>query len=282
VTLVLNCLTRDYLFQVSDRRLMRGTEVVEDNANKNVLQGGGIAFSYTGLAEIEGKKTDEWLLSVLPDSFQDTAKVIVEKATEAFKRMNPPSAVKRHAFAGVGWLQRERWSPPRPTFILISNFHQLDGEELRSASDRFSALAWQLPENVIVQVFPVGQRVPKRQLEDLHETLKRCVKKKKGSTTVMRLLVMAMREIAENNPAVGKNLLALGLPRKAAGVPGATSPLVEKKMIEDENTFLYIPADSLDGIAYGPAFKGKGFLAWDFEAYPPGVLPSGIHLPPIP
>ncbi len=57
MTLVLNCLTHDYLFQVSDRRLVRlpDYEIIDDDANKNVFYCGHVAFSYTGLAEIEGK-----------------------------------------------------------------------------------------------------------------------------------------------------------------------------------------------------------------------------------
>ena len=58
MTLILNCLTQEYLFQVSDRRLVSlpTYKVEDDNANKSIYFAGRISFGYTGLAEIEGKK----------------------------------------------------------------------------------------------------------------------------------------------------------------------------------------------------------------------------------
>jgi hypothetical protein len=64
-----------------------------------------------------------------------------------------------------------------------------------------------------------------------------------------------MREIAQNNEKVGKNLLALGLPKVAAGKQGIMSRFVEKKLDDKENSFLYIPADDSDWILQSPSCK---------------------------
>jgi len=37
VTLILSCATQEYVVQVSDRRLTRGEEIADDDANKAVL-----------------------------------------------------------------------------------------------------------------------------------------------------------------------------------------------------------------------------------------------------
>ena len=62
MTFVLSCVTPEYVYQVSDRRLtwLNGAQrghVVDDERNKSVLVDGRIAFAYTGLAEIGADHT---------------------------------------------------------------------------------------------------------------------------------------------------------------------------------------------------------------------------------
>lgn len=151
MTLVLNCLTHEYLLQVSDRRFVRQPDyqTVEDNANKNVFYCGHVAFSYTGLAEIEGKRTDYWLLDTLPESGkeEEAVTVIREKATKAFANINLPSKYKRHAFVGIGWIRDKREGPLLPAIISISNFQRPKGGYLDSAVEEFGVFAFALPKN---------------------------------------------------------------------------------------------------------------------------------------
>ena len=73
MTLILSCIAKDYIVQVSDRRLSLVTRVggrlnvkpIEDKSNKAVVFCGALSFAYTGLANLQGKKTDVWLLDVL-------------------------------------------------------------------------------------------------------------------------------------------------------------------------------------------------------------------------
>jgi hypothetical protein len=272
MTLVLNCLTRDYLFQVSDRRLVKqpdqkdvqkGVQVIEDNANKNVFYFGSIAFSYTGLATIERKRTDDWLLDILPESFSQVATVIVERATDAFRRIDLSSKHKCHAFVGVGWVSEKRYGPIVPTILLISNFHYCDGPALKSlgeASNNFHAYGWNLPHNKTFLIMHVGQQIPSSQLEALHTDIKTCVKRKRAPTTILSRLIIAMRETAQNNEKVGRNLLALCLPKAAAGKQGIMSRFVEKKLDDKENSFLYIPTDDSDWVSYFPSCKFEGMM----------------------
>lgn len=59
MTLILDCIARDAVFQVSDRRLTDayGGTVVDDQSNKAVVVDGRVVFGYTGLATIDGQRT---------------------------------------------------------------------------------------------------------------------------------------------------------------------------------------------------------------------------------
>jgi len=109
MTLVINCLTQKGLFQVSDRRLVvvvNGQFVpVEDKTIKNVFYCGHWAFSYTGLAKIEGRGTDDWLIDALPPPSKDWVKIIIEKATEAFRKLDWPPESKRCLYCR--WMDQE-------------------------------------------------------------------------------------------------------------------------------------------------------------------------------
>ena len=66
MTLILSCLTRDYVVQVSDRRVVATDgSWREDRANKASFFCGHSSFSYTGYARLEGLPTDEWLTEQL-------------------------------------------------------------------------------------------------------------------------------------------------------------------------------------------------------------------------
>src|SRR5437016_4841959 len=67
MTLILSLATPEFVVQVSDRRLTTlrpGTtqfDIVDDNRNKIVDWGNRVVFGYTGLAQINGISTDDWL-----------------------------------------------------------------------------------------------------------------------------------------------------------------------------------------------------------------------------
>lgn len=268
MTLVLNCLTHNYLMQVSDRRLvlLPDQQIVDDDSNKNVFYCGHVAFGYTGLATIEGKDTDDWLLSVLPESFKTWVTVVKEKSTEAFRNIRIPLKYrhyKRHAFVGVGWLRVKPDGPLYPALVLISNFYGTRGELLDSVMDEFNVCGLRLPAKNKCMIFPVGQKIPQEELKHLYRNVKTCIERNTGPKTMLRHLVNTMRNVANNNPLVGKNLLALGMPKVAAGNPGMVYPFVEDKM----NTFFYIPANSRKQVAYGPSIKCRGLTVAHLEMH---------------
>jgi len=101
LTLILTCMTNDYAFQVSDRRLidMNG-KIFDDDQNKAVLFSTFMTFGYTGLAYTGRKKgkifetTDIWLTEVLSDpehlSFKDAIEAVRDRATYLLRKIPLP------------------------------------------------------------------------------------------------------------------------------------------------------------------------------------------------
>src|SRR2546426_7125116 len=107
MTLVLSCLTQNFVVQVSDKRVTRISDgaLVDDRRNKGTQYCTQMAFSYSGLAELGGINTDVWLANILASasSLNDAVKILRDKATEEFRQVHLPNCAKRHAFVGVGW-----------------------------------------------------------------------------------------------------------------------------------------------------------------------------------
>jgi len=240
-------------------------KVEDDNANKAIFYCGHIAFGYTGLAKIEGEGSDHWLLENLPAAFETFHEVIQEKATEAFKKIKGPSTLKRHAFVGIGWIRTQKTGPLYPSVISISNFQDERGAELPSPNESFSVFANRLPDNESLLIYPVGQPVDDKILRRMYRNIRKRLKKRAGCKKIMEVIVGEVREIAKNSrEKIGKNLMAIGMPKKAAGRSLATPIHGIEDYVENMNIFLYFPEDSSDGIIYGPHIKCKGFQRADF------------------
>lgn len=68
MTVIYSVSVPTYAIQVGDRRVTRGGEIQDEEANKGVVYlgpDGLISISYTGLAFVKGVPTDEWLVSTI-------------------------------------------------------------------------------------------------------------------------------------------------------------------------------------------------------------------------
>jgi len=151
---------------------------------------------------------------------------------------------------------------------LISNFHGPNGEPLAVANDEFTVGNLTLPENRVFLLCSVGQSVTSERKKELSWGIRRCIEKGTGPTEILRLLITTMRETAEHNNAVGKNMLALSLPRESAGKPVmAYNGTADDKL----NSFLCINEDSSDFNVDHPSLKCGGTIAhntFDLHIYP--------------
>lgn len=289
MTLIAACLTPNYIVQASDRRLIElpSGRLVQDNRNKAVQLGANMAIGFTGLAEIEGLPTDEWMLEVLGGSLDaegDRFKTLLalrDRATEAFGRIRLPAAYKRHAFQVVGWGQFPGEEAIEPFTYLISNFAG-PGCWLEEAKPGFE-LNRQRPGTSTLALYSAGQKMGfDRLARDLVHALERGA----GPAAGARLLAEAVRDVAETNPAVGTAVLVSVLPKPNPDRPptmqsrAAIPPLGPQSRSEyfasavsdSEPSYVYVPADlGSPPVAFGPALVSAGMQMKGVEF---GILPE--------
>jgi len=290
VTLIAACLTPSYIVQASDRRLteLPSGRLVEDNRNKVVQLGANMAIGFTGLAEIEGLPTDEWMLEVLGGSLDaegDRFKALLalrDRATEAFGRIRLPAAYKRHAFQVAGWGRFSGNEVIEPFIYLISNFAG-PGHWLAEAKPGFE-LTRQRPGTSTLALCSAGQKMGfDRLTRDLVHVLERGA----GPAAAARLLAEAVRDVAETNPAVGKAVLVNVLPKPDPDRPptmqsGTAIPPLDPQsrseyfasaVSDSEPSYVFVPADlGSPPVAYGPALVSAGMRMKGAEF---GLLPEG-------
>jgi hypothetical protein len=71
MTLIVSLANKDFVVQISDRRLSSNGRLIDDESNKCGVVfclNARMAFGYTGLARYKNFSTATWLLSVLHDS----------------------------------------------------------------------------------------------------------------------------------------------------------------------------------------------------------------------
>lgn len=96
MTLIITVATRDFVFQVADTQLTRydGTFYSDKTVKTTVVHcsDSKLLISYTGLAEIEGMRTDKWLVGKLKDTkvwdktFPETVKFLENVLTKTMSR----------------------------------------------------------------------------------------------------------------------------------------------------------------------------------------------------
>src|SRR5687768_10756599 len=108
MTLVASFISRKWAIQVSDRRIVRSTDlgVLSDETSKAVLYWHQAAFAYSGLARIDEMRTDEWLTRLLAkeELIDDALELVRKEAEAAMGRLSSSVAVRnrRLAIHGVG------------------------------------------------------------------------------------------------------------------------------------------------------------------------------------
>jgi hypothetical protein len=278
MTLVLDCFARDAAFQVSDRWLTdpeRGA-VVDDQTNKAVVVNGRVVFSYTGLARIEGQRTDEWLARAIADGpTEDMAAVarrVADKATVAFRRLNCESRFKRHAFRGTGWfrLKNEDWFSPG--LITVHNaFDHNTGHWLSQPLNEFKVASYfpsKLPGGCFIR--NVGVTATAEERSAVMRLVRKCANHPKATKrAVLDALVMAVQWLSKhrNYKTIGPSLMAICLPRSCVEKLDGTGAFVmfTGKPEDSAPTFLYVPAKGTTPISFGPIFVGGQIILTGFQ-----------------
>jgi hypothetical protein len=267
MTLVLSLLTNDSVVQVSDRRLIntRTGALVDDEANKAVLWCGWLAFAYTGLAEIQGQSTDEWLGACLNGARSDqqaTVQKIVNDATNAFR--SPSLRGRRHAFVGAGWADFGG-GVFQPYLACVSNFFERGQGWLPNARDHFTGWVHSLGQDQWF-FFVAGQSIAEDERRRLERAIRHGVERSVATHELTRLLVVQAREVAQRNSSVGRGLLVTAIPRASVENDTGERFIAAGPPEENLGTFLYYPPGADDGTQYGPIYVCGGTTMMNFEA----------------
>lgn len=280
MTLIIGCVTEKYAIQVSDRRLT-GVDgsIVEDNESKAVDWGGQVIFGYTGIARILGKPTDYWLSEALlikmsPQgyiSLNEAIESVRSKATRDFKKITVRDKKwKKLTIMGVGWIQLFDTNEIKPTICIISNCLDDIGNHLDTPEEEFKAkllIFKQLPDGFII--LDIGQGIIPDKVALLKRNIAKVIQHRDISPwPIARLIVETVRDVAEYNHTVGKNVLVASIPKESIsnsrivmhdGTMGCyiCSSMPEKH----DRTFFFFPEGKFDGIRYGPDFVlGRSWL----------------------
>ncbi len=276
MTLVLSCLSPQWVMQVSDRRLTyRDRSLADDDTTKAVLLHNAISFGYTGLAELprataavdlwrgtkgEWVPTHQWLTEVLAigsmrGSLDEVFELVRAEADisirQAVYRVRAPTS-RRHAFIGVGWTRPIENAAFEPFVCLIDNFRDITA--LRFA---ISGMPLGRRPFLLHASSPLAANIAIR----LERNVRAYLRRSQHPKPVARLLQAAVRSVAGIDNRVGAGLLLSCLPRQAIedAAAGGSWGMDAGEPNLVEAAFLYSPAQG----------------SHDVQVWPGLVLPGG-------
>jgi len=270
MTLILSFVSPNFAVVVADRMLtsiVTGAKM-KNPATKLVQYCNKMIFGFMGLAELEGKTTDNWLATEItkcPErNFNVLAKQIMERARQACEGRDlawlPPEK-RILAFVGAGFTGCAESRTYHSTLIRISNCYDESGY-LYNANRTFSLerTVYKTPIERTWDWVATGAILTSKEKKDLTRLLIRCSKKGVGPAPVIRLFKDTIRRVSDRLTAnkdlsVGKDLLAGAIPLAATK--------------HDESTMA--SADFRGGITLGGTLKS--------EAHPRNEMPLYLDIP---
>jgi hypothetical protein len=131
------------------------SRAVEEEATKAVQFARHAIWGYTGLAALDGTKTDFWILERLSPSPRETVTRLATEAATAIARCGLSRRLRRHTFAGVGWMRPEH-GPRIATLFVVSNCEADDRSWTPQAGKGFTARVFRLGGDEAFQLHLAG------------------------------------------------------------------------------------------------------------------------------
>jgi hypothetical protein len=260
MTQVIACATEEYVLLVTDRRLtfVEGPskgETADDDTCKLVSLCNLSGIAYTGLAQIEGYPTHEWIANMLAaEECSDpgvASRILAERAHRALLNVSP--ALRRQEFVLTGWSGLTGFEALRPYVAIVSNMLDASGRILSQPADNFVSLvrAFRDQDDPIICV--IGHPLLNDRVHLLKRNLRRLVVHEISPKETLRLLVDEVIHTAGNTKTVGKKVLALCIPRKAAqaAIESGNSTLRAGQPGDGSATFCYFDPSYSELQQYG-------------------------------
>jgi hypothetical protein len=274
MTLVLTCLTSEYIVQVSDRRLTFNGRLCDDDTNKAVCYCGRTAVAYTGPARIGGHETAEWIGNAMKDAEQvePAMNELGRRAEFALGRVE--KSARHFAVVAAGWATLRGKPPLRPYVCTTSNFMSDAGEWMAEASDRMRLRTLFLDESRSHLLHVAGQNLTQEEAVRINRLIRKAVERGSASPgPLARVLGGAVHIVASGSDAraarVGRGMIIQVLSKDAllAGSSTIVTPLTPRS-----HSFVYVSKDGRTDPFQGAVIACGGALLTGFGG---GTIPPG-------
>lgn len=274
MTLILTCLSREHIVQVADRRLTKSDgKLYDDDTNKAVFYCGRVAVGYTGLAEMEGKSTAEWIGSCMKDATETETAMnrVAESAEHYFQQSNLSDISKRLAVVATGWGTLRGEQPIRPFICVASNFMTDSWEWWPSAYEPMVVRTRFLNKSSSHYIFAAGQNINSEEEIHLNLLVQRAIENGAMAMAIVSLLGDMVQSVANRSDKVGKGMIIHLLPRKAL-VENRSMIGIGTPLTPDAPSFLYVSKEGRTDSFQGAVVACNGRLLTGFggETIPPG------------
>jgi len=259
MTQVLAVLTKNYVLVASDRRLTflkngAPPTVAHDNTCKLVSLCGVWGIAYTGLAQLDGRPTHEWIAWELAEkgcgSPYKAAQILAERATAAVRATK---LTIEQTFLIAGWARFENGSL-LPHFVIVSNAFSADGNRKPSPGIDFVILERMLQPDELYVPHIIGQPLKPDRAQHLHRLFRKILSRDLSPRIPMRALAREISNTSTSNSTVGESVLAFCIPRAAAAktYQSGASVMLAKEPDFLSPSFCYLNPEIKESKQYGP------------------------------
>jgi hypothetical protein len=235
MTMILTCLTKDFIIQASDRRISRiidnKVQWYDDHINKALVYKSQFVFAYTGQATIPVRKngktidisTIDWAAEQLTKgkNLDEAVNYLKYRATELMNAnyvKKLPDYKRRVAFVGAGFEEIEsgRKQIRRPLRIMIENCLDDDGSMLDVPRDEFIVQPNPL-NNSVAALYIAGQQLESNIEKEFSRHLKLLAQHNVNPEQIGVLLTRKLQDTAKAMPkerkTVGENIMCICVPQ---------------------------------------------------------------------
>lgn len=236
MTLLLTCVTDQFVVQASDRLLTSTTGTsVDEKANKATVLGNHATFAYTGLTRCSAAESTDALLARClarhEQSFDRLLGYLAREAARSIRNLRlpgvPPSdrrAVRRTSFAGGGYVAEKNsrlnkmpsLDELHPFLAVISNAQGITEEWRPLADQEFSSVIRLLGRDEQFLLHAAGQPFEGLERVRLERSIRRSLERITHPEPIARLLTRAIRGVADRNRVVGRNVMCTMVRRSQA------------------------------------------------------------------
>jgi hypothetical protein len=286
MTLVLICLSAEYIVHVSDRRLTSAANELptSEHTNKAIFLDGRYIFGFTGLAQLGGKRADLWFAQEIQQT-EDAPLVdrllSLGRSLPAAVRYAPPK-YRAHAFVGAGFARSSKAAPVEPVAVMLSNFLNPHGRP-RQISPAFAVSWLRLAERKDFMVLSAGAELTLTERATVNRLIRKARKAEASIEAIARILAEMVWKVAQRKATVGKSLMICTLPRRALGGDGEAAEYTSGGIAfnRDDAAFYFLGPETAQGIQFGPTSVTRGMMFTDFRmsfgtADKPAVSPPEI------